>query len=171
MLLYPIFAGVVVLLTWLQWNFLHRLGWTVLDGGRVAYPSALARGSLGLLQTVNVVVVGMLAAWLGRGLQAHFCHRWSAGVARASFVVVALSGVLLAFPTDLPGEGFSWHGAIHGVGFVLLLLGCVTATLASGLALRGAQGWRGYGVYSLLTAVVAVLGRPRWPASARSRST
>lgn len=157
MLIYPLFAGVVVLLTWLQWDVLHKMGWTVLDDGGVLYPSVLARGDLGLLQAANVVVVGLLAAWFGRGLQTHFRHHRSARVASAGLAVVALSGFLLAFPTDLPGEVLSWHGAIHGVGFALLLLGCPTAALASGLALRGAPGWEGYWAYSLLTAVLPVL--------------
>jgi hypothetical protein len=157
MLLFPVFLGVVVLLTWARWDFLHSLGWTLLYDGRVAYPSVLARSDLGLLQTANFVLVGVLAAWFGRGLRPHFRHRWSAGVALAGLAGVTLSGALLAFPTDLPGEAISWHGAIHGVGFILLLLGCTTTALASGLALRGAPGWRGYRAYSLFTAVVAVL--------------
>lgn len=156
-LLFPVFLSVVVLLTWLRWDFLHSLGWTVLHDGRVAYPSVLARSDLGLLQTANFVLVGVLAAWFGRGLRKHFRHRWSAGAARASLAGVALSGALLAFPIDFPGEVISWHGAVHGVGFLLLLLGCATAALSSALALRGAPGWRGYQVYSLLTAAVAVL--------------
>lgn len=157
MLIYPLFAGVVVVLTWLQWDFLHGMGWTVLDDGGTLYPSVLARGDLGLLQAVSVVVVGLLAAWFGRGLQTQFQHHRSARVASAALAVVALSGLLLAFPTDLPGEALSWHGAIHLVGFTLLLLGCPTAALASGLALRGAPGWENYWVYSLLTAVLPVL--------------
>ena len=157
MLIYPLFAGVVLVLTWLQWDFLHGMGWTVLDDGGVLYPSVLARGDLGLLQAVNGVAVGLLAAWFGRGLQTHFRHRRSARVASAGLAVVALSGLLLAFPTDLPGESLSWHAAIHSVGFALLLLGCPTAALFSGLALRGAPGWEGYWVYSLLTAVLPVL--------------
>ena len=105
----------------------------------------------------SVLVVGLLAAWLGRGLQAHARPRGSAGAAKVSVAVVALSGALLASPTDLPGEAFSWHGAVHGVGFVLLLLGCAAAADTSGLALRGAPGWRGYWVYSVITGTVALL--------------
>jgi hypothetical protein len=58
--------------------------------------------------------------------------------------------------TDLPGEPDSWHGLLHGIGFILMLLGCVTTFVAGGLALRGAPGWKGYWVYSLLNTPLAV---------------
>ena len=163
MLMYPLFAGTVVLLTWLEWDFLHGTGWTVLDEHTVNYPSALARGDLGLLQSLNFLVLSALAFVFSQGLRTQFVHRWSGGVATVGLGAVCLSGLFGAFFTDLPGEADSWHGLMHGIGFLSLMLGSATAFVASGLALRGAPAWKGYWVYSLLNlplaiAVGAVLG-------------
>ena len=162
-LMYPLFAGTVVLLTWLEWDFLHGTGWTVLHEQTVNYPSALARGDLGLLQSLNFLVLSALAFFFAQGLRTQFVHRWSGGVATVGLGAVCLSGLFSAFVTDLPGETDTWHGLLHGIGFLLLMLGLATAFVASGLALRGAPAWKGYWVYSLLNlplaiAVASVLG-------------
>jgi hypothetical protein len=156
MAMYPIFAITVILLTWLEWDFLRRTGWTVLHDHRVNYPSALARGDLGLLQSLNFLLVGVLAVIFGQGLRTQFIHRWSGIVATIGLAAVGLSGILSAFVTDLPGESSTWHGMLHGVGFLLLMLGAAVTFVASGLALRGAPGWKGYWVYSLMNVPLAI---------------
>ena len=65
----------------------------------------------------------MLAFIFGQGLRTQFIHRWAATVAAVGFVTLGLSGPFLAFATDLPGEPVSWHGLLHGIGFLLLMLG------------------------------------------------
>ena len=45
---------------------------------------------------------------------------------------------------------------LHGIGFVLLMLGSAVTFVAGGLALRSAPRWRGYWVYSLLNLPLAV---------------
>jgi hypothetical protein len=152
----PVFAVVVVLLTWLEWDFLHRIGWTVLDADEVNYPSSLARGDFGVVQALNFLMIGVFTVILGQGLRTQFVHRWSGAVAVFGFCAVGLAGVLSAFATDLPSEEESWHGLAHGIGFLLLLFGCGVTFIASGLALRGAPGWKGYWVYSLLNYPLAI---------------
>jgi hypothetical protein len=156
MAMLPVFAITVIVLTWLDWDFLHSTGWTVLDEHRVNYPSALARGDLGLVQSLNFLTLGVLAVIFGHGLRTQFVHRWSGAVATLGLAAVGLSGVFSAFATDLPSEPVSWHGLLHGVGFLLMLLGCVVSFVAGGLALRGAPGWKGYWVYSLLNTPLAI---------------
>ena len=156
MAMLPLFALIVVLLTWLKWDYLHDLGWTVLDPGEVNYPSSLARGELGFLQSLNFLLLGVLAAGFGQGLRTQFVHRWSRAVATIGLAGVGLAGLLSAFTTDLPGEALSWHGLLHGIGFLLLMVGSVVTFTASGLSLRGAPGWKGYAVYSLLNPVLAL---------------
>lgn len=152
----PVFVGTVIVLTWLEWDFLHGTGWTVLHEHQVNYPSALARGNLGLLQSLNFLLLGGLALIFGRGLRTQFIHRWSGAIATIGLVAVGLSGLFSAFVTDLPDEPTSWHGILHGIGFVLLMLGSAVSFLAGGLALRGAPGWRGYWVYSVLNTPLAI---------------
>ena len=153
----PLFAATVVVLTWAEWDFLHDLGWTVLHAHDVNYPSGLARGPLGALQSLNFAVLGLLTALFARGLRTRFVHRWAGRVATAGFGAAALGGLLSAFPTDLPGEPASWHGFLHGAGFVLLMLGNLVAFVAAGLALRDAPGWGRLWVYSIANALAAVL--------------
>lgn len=152
----PVFGVVVVLLTWLEWDFLHGTGWTVLHEHKVNYPSALARGNLGLLQSLNFLMLGVFAVIFGQGLRTQFAHRWSGAIATIGLAAVGLSGLFGAFFTDLPGEPMSWHGELHGIGFLLLMLGSAVTFVASGLALRGAPGWKVYWVYSLLNAPLAI---------------
>lgn len=155
--MYPVFAIIVVLLTWLEWDFLHRTGWTVIDDNEVNYPSGLARGDLGLVQSLNfLLVLGVLAVIFGQGLRTQFVHRWSGTVATVGLGAVGLSGLLSAFFTDLPGEPVSWHGNLHTLGFVLFILGSAVTFVAGGLALRGAPNWKGYWLYSLVNVPLAV---------------
>lgn len=156
MLMLPVFAGVVVLLTWLEWDFLHDTGWTVLHEHEVNYPSGLARGDFGLLQSLNFLLLGAFTAVFGQGLRTQFTHRWSGLVATGGLTAAAVSGIFSAFPTDLPGEGATWHGTLHGIGFVLLILGSAVTFVAAGLALRSAPRWRGYWVYSLANLPLAI---------------
>jgi hypothetical protein len=158
MLMYPVFALTVVLLTWAEWGFLHSIGWTVLHAHDVNYPSGLARGDLGVAQSLNfLVVLSVLCLLLARALRTQFVHRWSGLIATVALAAVVLSGVLSAFPTDLPGEAASWHGALHGLGFVVLLGGNLVVFVAAGLALRGAPEWGRYWVYSIVNALAMVL--------------
>lgn len=157
MLVLPVFALTVVLLTWAEWDFLHDLGWTVLHSGDVYYPSSLARGGLGPLQSLNFAVLGALVLGFARGLRTQFRHRWAGAVATVGLGAVVLAGLLLAFPTDLPGEPSSWHGSLHGVGFLLLVAGNLVAFVASGFALRSAPGWGLQWVYSVANAPAAIL--------------
>jgi hypothetical protein len=156
MLMLPVFVLTVVVLTWLEWDFLHSTGWTVLDEHQVNYPSALARGDLGVLQSLNFLLVGVFAAAFAQGIRTQFTHRWSGLVATVGLAAVAASGIFSAFPTDLPGEGTSWHGLLHGIGFLLMMLGSAVTFVASGLALRSAPGWRGYWIYSLANVPLAI---------------
>ena len=157
MLMLPLFALTVVVLTWAEWEFLHDLGWTVVHEHGVNYPSSLARGDLGVVQELNFAALGVLAFLFARGLRTQFVHRRAGVVATAGFGAVALGGLLSTFPTDLPGEPTSWHGLLHGAGFVLLMLGNLVAFVSAGLALRGAPGWGRMWIYSIANAAAAVL--------------
>ena len=158
MLMYPVFTVTVVVLTWAEWDFLHGIGWTVLDAHDVNYPSSLARGDFGVVQSINfLVVLSVLCLLFSRALRTQFLHRRSGTVAVGALAAVVLSGVLSAFPTDLPGEATSWHGTLHGLGFVVLMVGNLVAFVAAGLALRGAPTWAGFWVYSVLNTPAAAL--------------
>jgi hypothetical protein len=69
LLMLPVFATTVAGLTRAEWQFLHGLGWTVAHAHDVNYPSSLARGRLGKVQSLNFAVLGLLTSL--------FARRWS----------------------------------------------------------------------------------------------
>jgi hypothetical protein len=69
MAMLPLFATTVIVLTWLEWDFLRGTGWTVLDAHQVNYPSGLARGHLGAVQSLNFLMLGALAIIFGRACE------------------------------------------------------------------------------------------------------
>src|SRR5262245_31195028 len=65
----PLWLGVTALLTWLQWDYIRSVGWSPATANEVPYPSVLLRGDLGLVQSVNFVVTGVLVAVFALGLR------------------------------------------------------------------------------------------------------
>ena len=157
LLMLPVFATTVAVLTWAEWKFLHGLGWTVVHAHDVNYPSSLARGDLGLVQSLNFALLGLLTFLFARGLRTQFVRRLPGVVASVAFGAASLGALLSVFTTDLPGEPASWHGRLHGIGFVLLMLGDLLAFVAAGLALRDAPGWGRLWLYSVANSPAAIL--------------
>ncbi len=51
---------------------------------------------------------------------------------------------MLAFPIDrasVTGTPDTWHGVVHGVGFVMLIVLSLSAPIAAGFAVRRREGW------------------------------
>jgi hypothetical protein len=142
LLLGPLWIAIVIMVTWLEWDFLRSLGWALVDNHEVPYPSATARGDVGFLQMLNFALLGLLGGIFAVGFRREFRHRISGYVATAGFGLFMAGALLNIAPTDLPGEPSTWHGVTHDVGFLMVLLSTVIAFSASGLALRGNPDWR-----------------------------
>jgi len=140
----PLWFTVVIIVTWLEWDFLHSLGWELVDNNEVPYPSATARGDYGFLQMANFAVAGILAAVFAVGFRREFRRKVAGRVATAGFGLFALGMLLNVGQTDLGEEPVTWHGTMHDIGFVLTLLSMAIAYSASGLALRDNPDWRGW---------------------------
>jgi Protein of unknown function (DUF998) len=140
----PLWISVVIVVTWLEWDFLHSLGWGLVDNKEVPYPSATARGDFGLLQMLNFAVTGLLVAIFAVGFRREFRRKISGLVATAGLGLASLGLLLNVCPTDLPGEPTTWHGTAHGLGFAAFLLSMALTFGASGLALGDNPAWRGW---------------------------
>lgn len=140
----PVFLGITLVATVLQLDFLRSLGWSLTGVHEVPFPSALARGDLGLLQTLNFAVTAVLVGLFAAGFRREFRRRISGGVATAGFGLIVAGLLLNVAPTDLPGEPVTSMGVAHVAGFVVTVLSMVLAYAASGLALRGNAAWRGW---------------------------
>ncbi len=161
----PLWIGVTALLTWLEWDYIHSVGWAPTTANEVPYPSVLLRSDLGLVQSANFVVTGVLVAVFAIGFRREFARRISGWVATTGFAVFSLGTVMNAGTTDLEGEASTMSGTIHVAGFVLVVVGALVAYSASGLALRGNPDWRRWrllGWWPLLLFAVAFtnLGLP-----------
>lgn len=155
-----VFAVVVVFLTYVQYGFMLGLGWKPLGSSDVPWPSGLALGPLGWLQVLNFAFFGLTLIVFALGL-----HRGVASsgrlspVAPALLVVAGVALVLAAFRTDphiMQGPQ-TWHGAIHLLAFLLLVLSFLLALFFWWRRLRGDPGWRGYAPYTLFTALLYIL--------------
>ena len=155
-----VFAVVVIFLTLAQYGFMLGLGWRPLGSSDVPWPSGLALGPLGWLQVLNFAFFGLtlivFALGLNRGVASS--GRLSR-VAPALLVVAGVALVLAAFETDphiMQGPQ-TWHGAIHLLAFLLLVLSFLLALFFWWRRLRGDPGWLGYALYTLITALLYIL--------------
>jgi Protein of unknown function (DUF998) len=120
-----VFAVVVVFLTLAQYGFMMGLGWKPLGTSDVPWPSALALGPLGWLQVLNFAFFGLtliiFALGLNRGVASSGRLSW---VGPAFLAIAGVALVLAAFKADLHiMQGLqTWHGAIHLLAFLLLVL-------------------------------------------------
>jgi hypothetical protein len=154
------FAVVVVFLTFAQFGFMVKLGWKPLGSSDVPWPSGLALGPLGWLQVLNFAFFGLtlivFALGLHRGVAPSERLSW-AGPAFLMAAGVAL--VLAAFKADphtMQGPQ-TWHGAIHLLAFLLLVLSFLLALFFWWRRLSRDPRWRGYATYTLITALLYVV--------------
>lgn len=111
------------------------------------------------IQNANFLLSGLLLVIFAIGffrLLRPIVRKW--GVIVSTFFLL-LTGVCLAlasvFPTDIPGyPPLTLHGVIHDIIVFVVFGTLLIAVLLSGLYLRKTPGWRGYGWYSIIEAVV-----------------
>ena len=152
-----LFAGGLVTLTTLQYDFLVGISWEPLKDPSGAWPSGLSLGPYGWAQDLNFALSGVLLAIFAVGL-----HRGIRGDSKAGPALLFVAGLamaLLAFETD-PIEGTgprTLHGWIHDASFVLFVLTLVSALFLLWRRMRADHLWRGHARYTLVTAVLAVV--------------
>lgn len=123
-------AGYVAASVWLlgalsmsrvERGFMGGLGWDV-------WPSGLALGPWGWLQVVVFLAFAaalITFAWTLVRIELPRVARWGS---RVLFVGAVISP-LLAFRTDPPGHTTTWHGALHAVGYLAMMLGVLVSLL------------------------------------------
>lgn len=139
-----VWQGGALLMSYDERAFMDRLGWDV-------WPSGLALGPDGWGQIlVFLVFAGLYVAF---AMAALAVVRWSrpARWGARVFAGLALLTPLLAFRTDPPGRDMTWHGALHAIGYVALVLTLLTAvvTVLPGLVRRRAADLR-WAAFALL---------------------
>ena len=105
-------------------------------------------------QTANFILIGVLTLVFALALQRGAGRGSAVGPLLIAFVGVALAGVA-ALPCDPGCEAVTTRGELHetvsGLAFIAFVLGLVFMARRLGRS----PGWRGYAVYTWVTAVVA----------------
>jgi Protein of unknown function (DUF998) len=155
-----VFAVVVVFLTLAQLGFMLRLGWNPLGASYVPWPSGLALGPLGWLQVLNFSFFGLTIVLFALGLHRGVVPSGSLSWAGPAFLTIAgVSLMLAAFKTDpRPVDGIqTWHGAVHLLAFLLLVLSFLLALFFWWRRLSRDPRWRSYARYTLITALLYIM--------------
>jgi hypothetical protein len=136
-----VFVVVVIVLTVLEWDFLHARGWHLLQDSPVVYPSATAMGPYGLLQTLNFLQMGLAVIAVAIGMWRTVTPRPRVGV---GFVLAAgIAFLLSSFTTDgTSATPTTWHGYIHGLAFLLVLFSTLFGAIALAFQLRRDRRWQ-----------------------------
>jgi hypothetical protein len=153
-----VFVAVVIVVTALEWDFLHGIGWHLVQDSQIVYPSATAMGPYGWLQTLNFLQLGLAIIGLAAGLWMTVKPRPRIGL---GFVFLAGIAIVLAiFTTDgTSGTPTTWHGLIHGLAFILMLFSTLLGSLALAFQLRKNPPWRPVAAVSVVVpiAIIATL--------------
>jgi hypothetical protein len=157
----PFFLVSVGLNTWASLGYLHRLGWELVGGGQVPWPSSLARGPYGWVQVATFVITGLLILVLAVAVREQLPPRRASGFAVVLLALLGVALILAAFRVDVPmlrgGSPATWHGWVHGIAFLLIIATGVLAPLTMALAVRRDPGWRPIAVVSVAASALVVV--------------
>jgi hypothetical protein len=154
-----LWTGIVLVLTVLEYDTLTGFGWTPGGSYGVNYPSSLALGRFGWVQMVNFALLGIsligLAVALYRSVQ-------PGRLAKVAPVLMGIAGfgfLLSVFPTDNgpPKAPATWHGEIHGIGFIVAFLPLVLSMFFLAVSARGDARWTGYAWIGPVVGVIGLL--------------
>jgi hypothetical protein len=160
MLAGPLFLAVVTVLTFVELDFMHGLGWAFTGDDEVPWPSGLALGSYGAIQVANFALAGTLLAVFVWGFRSELSASRSGRIAAVLLGIVAAGIIVSAFPTDratVAGDApNTWHGYLHVIAFVTTAIASLLAQIATAFALRRNPRWRGFPALSLAVVVLEV---------------
>jgi len=149
----PFFLISVGLNTWASIGYLHGLGWQLVGGEQVPWPSSLARGPHGWAQVATFLITGLLIVILAVAVRDRLPRRRASSFAVVLLALLGVALLLAAFRVDTPmlsgGNPETWNGWIHGIAFLLIIATGVLAPLTLALAVRGDPRWRPIAVVSL----------------------
>jgi len=158
----PLFAAIVLLVTALEWDFLHDVGWSAapFDNPDPPWPSSTALGDYGFLQIMNFVLLGVSVLALAVALFRLLDVRRKIG---ASLMVLLALGIgSSAFRTDYGmvngGGPDTWNGTVHAAAFTALLAATLASTFVLAAQFRRDERWRSLSLRSLIAGLVALGG-------------
>ena len=153
-----LFAAVLVVLTFLEKDFMHSLGWNPLTAVTRDWPSGLALGPFGFVMTAAFVAGGLALAFLAFGLWQAFQKSRIAGAASILLAFAGLAMSLLAFSTDPTSSRAlpTLHGRVHDAAFAVFGAALSGSLVMFGVVFQAEAGPRARTVLSWITAALIV---------------
>jgi hypothetical protein len=154
-----VWTAIVLVLTVLEYDTLTGFGWTPGGSYGVNYPSSLALGQFGWAQMANFALLGLSLIGLAIALYRSVRPGWPAKVAPVLMGIAGFGFLLSVFPTDTgpPNAAATWHGEIHGIGFIVAFLPLVLSMFFFALSARGDSRWNGFGWIGPVVGLIALL--------------
>ena len=124
--------------------------------GWASWPSSMAVGDpAGVGQIMAFLwLAGCYAVFALGALRPALGDRLATG----GFLAIAAGDVLLAFTTDPPGAGRSWHGTLHLVGVTIATVATLVAVVGVTRATRDRADWRVWRRVAWVPVAASVLG-------------
>ncbi len=149
-------AGVIVILTILEYDFLRGLRWHPLYATTIDWPSGLTLGPYGWIMVSAFILSGLLLAGFALGLHWQLTRTGELSWAPRLLFVAAVAMILLGFKTDptYRTTPHTTHGLIHDGAFVLLGLTLLPAMFLLARRFQQDPVWQPYARYTLITVLV-----------------
>ena len=153
-----LFAGVVIVLTIVQYDFMRGLGWDPIYAPTFDWPSGLALGPYGIWMTLTFLLSGLLMAAFALSLRNALGEGRAPRIGALGLLLSGCALAGLAFTTDptIRSTPATWHGRLHDLSFVLLGLFMLVSMLGLGRAFQNDSRWRGFGPYTVITTACAI---------------
>jgi hypothetical protein len=154
-----LFGTVLVALTVFRYDFMLGMGWRPLGDPAGAWPSGLALGPYGWVQTTNFVVSGLLLMAFAAGLDLGATGGRGSWGGPVLLFVAGMAMALMGFETDPIRRATprTLHGWIHDLAFVLFVLALLSTLFFLWLRLRRDPLWQNHARYTLVTGILAAI--------------
>lgn len=153
-----VFASMVTILTIVQYDFMRNLGWDPIHAPTFDWPSGLSLGPYGIWMTLTFILGGLLMVSFALALQTVLDEGTAPRIGALGLLLSGCALAGLAFTTDptIRSTPATWHGRLHDLSFVLLGISLLVSMLGLGRAFQNDPRWRGFGMYTFITAACAI---------------
>jgi hypothetical protein len=156
-----VFAVVVVLLTALEWDFLHDVGWSagLFDSPDTPWPSSTALGDYGFLQVLNFLLLGISVLSVAVVLFRLLDVRWKVGPSLLALLGLAFGASAIRTDDKSANGGGpdTWNGVVHAAAFTVVVFASILSMFVLAAQLRPDDRWRPLSRLSLMAGIVALI--------------
>jgi H+/Cl- antiporter ClcA len=148
------------LLTAIEWDFLHKLGWSagLFDNPDTPWPSSTALGDYGFLQVLDFLLLGVSVLALAVALFRLLEVRRKVGPSLLVLLAAGLAGsaVRTDYATARGSGPDTWNGVTHAAALTVVLPAALASMFVLAAQFRRDERWRPWSRYSLLAGTVAL---------------